>query len=62
MMPLLEIYNLFSGIVVKHLPNLAEEVTGRTFDLLFKDWDLGSRISAPIKLQLDYLYNPSEDF
>ncbi|NVM52403.1 MAG: hypothetical protein HWN66_01785 [Candidatus Helarchaeota archaeon] len=61
-MTLLETYNIFSGIIVKYWPDIGEEITGRVFDLLFKEWDLTSKIPAPIKVRTDYHYSPEEDF
>lgn len=59
---LLEIYEKFSNIVVESWQDVGQEIVGRIFDLLFKEWDLSSKISAPIKLRTNYLYNPEEDF
>ena len=59
---LLESYNIFSRIIVKHMQDLGDEVAGRVFDLLFKEWDLTSKIAAPIKVRTDYYYSPEEDF
>ncbi|NVM30532.1 MAG: hypothetical protein HWN65_16955 [Candidatus Helarchaeota archaeon] len=61
-MSLLETYNVFSGIIVKYWPSIGDELAGRVFDLLFKDRDLSSKISAPVKVRTDYFYSPEEDF
>ncbi|MHA1131982.1 MAG: hypothetical protein ACTSQQ_14375 [Candidatus Helarchaeota archaeon] len=41
---LLECYKIFSTIIVKYWEELGEELAGRIFDLLFREWDLIPKI------------------
>ncbi|HUX99866.1 MAG TPA: hypothetical protein VMV49_09950 [Candidatus Deferrimicrobium sp.] len=59
---LLEIYNIFSKIIVQYWQEAGEEIATRIFDLLFKDWDLTPKIIACNRSRIDYLYNPEEDY
>jgi hypothetical protein len=59
---LLEIYNIFSKIIVQYWQEIGEEISTRIFDLLFKEWDLTPKIIACGRSKIDYLYNPEEDF
>lgn len=61
---LLECYNTFSTIVVKYWEDLGEEIAGRIFDLLFREWDLVPKIVACTKSKKsknDYYYSLEED-
>jgi len=59
---LLEYYHIFSQIIVEYWDTLGEEIAGRIFDLLFREWELMSRIVIPVNLKNDYYYCPEEDF
>jgi hypothetical protein len=61
---LLECYNIFSTILVKYWEELGEEIAGRIFDLLFREWDLVPKIVARTKSKKsknDYYYSLEED-
>ena len=62
---LLECYNVFSNIIVTSWLDVGEEIAGRIFDLLFREWDLTSKIIIPTqvkKAKNDYYFSPEEDF
>ncbi|MHA1263627.1 MAG: hypothetical protein ACTSRS_00175 [Candidatus Helarchaeota archaeon] len=61
-LPLIEIYEIFSTVLVEHWQEIGEKVVGRIFDLLFKEWDISSKIIAPMKIRTKYFYHPEEDF
>lgn len=62
---LLECYNIFSTIIVKYWEeDLGEELAGRVFDLLFREWDLVPKIITYLKSKKsndDYYYSLEED-
>jgi hypothetical protein len=61
---LLECYNIFSTVIVKYWEDLGEELAGRVFDLLFREWDVFPKIVAyhtSKKSKNDYYYSLEED-
>ena len=61
---LLECYNIFSAILVNFWEDIGEEIAGRIFDLLFREWDLVPKIVARTKSKKsknDYYYSLEED-
>lgn len=62
---LLGCYNIFSNIIVNYWVDKGEEIARRMFDLLFREWDLTTKIVIPAKVKKvknDYYYCPEEDF